>query len=120
MSRQIPKSAVTAPGCPSMVFPVDIRDFSKKAELPVADVCFSNVWLEDNSIDGWEALVAPWAQYMLKFSQKQIFLTHLYEDGRPDDRMWRREHAEAVREELLRRCGTVNIHIPQRGEIISL
>ena len=111
---------VTAPGCPSMVFPVDIRDFSKKAELPVADVRFSNVWLEDNSIDGWEALVAPWANYMLKFSQKQIFLTHLYEDGRPDDRMWRREHANAVMAELKQRSPETNVTIPQRGQCIPL
>ena len=111
---------VTAPGCPSMVFPVDIRDFSKKAELPVADVCFSNVWLEDNSIDGWEALVAPWANYMLKFSQKQIFLTHLYEDGRPDDRMWRREHANAVMAELKKCSPETNVTIPQRGQCIPL
>ena len=111
---------VTASGCPSMVFPVDIRDFAKKADLPKADICFSNVWLEDNSVDGWDAIVEPWAEYMLKFSQKQIYLAHLYEDGRPDDRMWRREHADAVREELLRRNPSISVHIPQRGEVISL
>ena len=111
---------VTAPGCPSMAFPVDIRDFSKKAELPVADYCFSNVWLEDNSIEGWDALVAPWANYMLSFSQKSIFLTHLYEDGRPDNRMWRKEHADAVMAELKKRSPETNVYIPQRGQIISL
>lgn len=111
---------VTAHGCPSMAFPVDIRDFSKKADLPIADVCFSNVWLEDNSIAGWDALVAPWAEYMLKFSQKQIFLTHLYEDGRPDDRMWRREHADAVTAAICALSPETNVTIPQRGQIISL
>lgn len=111
---------VTAPGCPSMAFPVDIRDFSKKADLPMADICFSNVWLEDNSIDGWDALVSPWAEYMLKFSQKQIFLTHLYEDGRPDNRMWRTEHAAAVKAELESRSPETHVYIPQRGAIIPL
>lgn len=113
---------VTAPGCPSMAFPVDIRDFSKMELEAPADYCFSNVWLKDNSADRsqWEPVADPWAEYMLKFSRKHIFLTHLYEDGRPDNRMWRSEHAQAVTEALLRQAPDVKITVPQRGEVILL
>lgn len=113
---------VTAPDCPSMAFPVDIRDFTKKAELPPADYCFSNVWLEDNSADrwAWEPVAQPWAEYMLKFSDRHIFLTHLYEDGRPDNRMWRAEHVEAVREALTRQSPGTTVTVPLRGQCISL
>lgn len=113
---------VTAPGCPSMAFPVDIRDFSKREDIPESDICFANVWLEDNSADrsAWEPIAEPWAKYMLGFSQKQIFLTHLYEDGRPDDRMWRIEHAEAVRAAILRHSPETQVAIPQRGQYQKL
>ena len=111
---------VTAPEHPSMAFPVDIRDFSKKAELPMADYCFANVWLEDNSIEGWQDVVDAWAQYMLRFSRKNIFLTHLYEDGRPDNRMWRLEHAEAVQQAIWAHSSETQVLIPQRGQCISL
>ena len=111
---------VTAPGCPSMVFPVDIRDHSKKEPLPPADICFANVWLEDNSIDGWEALLAPYAAYMHSFSQKRIFLTHLYEDGRPDNRMWRAEHAQAVTKALEALSPTLQITTPHQGDVFYL
>lgn len=113
---------VTAPGCPSMAFPVDIRDFTKRADVPKADYCFANVWLKDNSADreSWGPVARPWAEYMLSFSEKNIFLTHLYEDGRPDNRMWRAEHAQAVTEQLQKASPNTHIRIPQRGEIISL
>ena len=113
---------VTAPGCPSMAFPVDIRDFSKRADIPMADYCFANVWLKDNSADRecWEPVTMPWADYMLRFSDKNIFLTHLYEDGRPDNRMWRSEHAEAVTDAIHTLSPQTNVYIPKRGECIKL
>ena len=113
---------VTAPGCPSMAFPVDIRDFSKREDVPAADYCFANVWLKDDSAhrENWAPVAQPWAKYMLSFSQKNIFLTHLYEDGRPDDRMWRAEHAQAVTEELNQASPSTRVRIPKRGERIRL
>ena len=113
---------ITAPDNPSMVFPVDIRDFSKRANLPPADYCFANIWLEDNSADpvSWQAQIDAFCQYMLRFSTKNIFLTHLYENGRPDDKMWRTEHAEAVSKRLAVLSPETNVLIPPPGEIIKL
>lgn len=113
---------VTAPGCPSMAFPVDIRDFTKRADVPKADYCFANVWLKDNSADpeSWGPMAEPWARYMLSFSDKNIFLTHLYEDGRPDNRMWRAEHANAVTEAIHAANPATTVQIPKRGECIVL
>lgn len=113
---------ITAPGCPSMVFPVDIRDFSQREDIPKADYCFANVWLEDNSADpdSWQPMVEPFAKYMLSFSDKNIFLTHLYEDGRPDHKMWRGEHAQAAEDMLRSLSPDTRIRIPQRGECIRL
>lgn len=113
---------VTAPGCPSMAFPVDIRDFSKKPQLPPADYCFANIWLEDNSADpeSWQPMVKPLAEYMLGFSRKHIFLTHLYEDGRPDHKMWRKEHAGAVRDAITAVSAHTKVVIPHQGQILPL
>ena len=107
----------------TMAFPGDIRDFSKTPkELPPADYCFGHVWLTDEALteESWRSAVAPWAQYMLGFSQKHIFLTHLWEDGRPDNRMWRTEHALAVQAELGKRSPNTRVTIPARGETVSL
>lgn len=113
---------VSAPGCPSLAFPVDIRNFSIKADVPPADYCFAHVWLKDNSIDesSWRPMVEPFAQYMLSFSSKNIFLAHLYEDGRPDNKMWRIEHALAVKKAIAQKSPETNILIPQRGECLRL
>ena len=113
---------ITAQGSPSIVLPVDIRDFSKKADIPPADYCFANIWLEDDSADpaSWKPLVESFCQYMLRFSAKNILLTHLYENGRPDDKMWRMEHAEAVAQQFSVLSPVTRVLIPQPGEILKL
>ena len=113
---------ITAPGSPSMVFPVDIRDHSKKPDIPPADYCFANIWLEDDSANpnSWQPIIEPFCRYMLQFSAKNILLTHLYENGRPDNRMWRIEHAEAVKAELAAISPETNVMIPRSGEMIEL
>lgn len=113
---------ITAPGKPSMVFPADIRDHSKMPALPPADYCFANVWLEDDAADpaSWRPMIEPFCNYMLQFSHKHIILTHLYENGRPDNRMWRNEHAEAVKAQLAIMSPETQVSIPHPGEIIEL
>lgn len=114
---------VTTPTGVTLAFPGDIRDFSKAPrELPPADYCFGHIWLTDEALDRacWERMVRPWAEYMLGFSQKHIFLTHLWEDGRPDNRMWRTEHALAVQEMLLALSPQTRVTIPHRGQTIQL
>ena len=113
---------ITAPDSPSMVFPADIRDHSKMPTLPPADYCFANIWLEDDSADpeSWKPMIEPFCQYMLQFSSKHIFLTHLYENGRQDNRMWRMEHAEAVAQQFAVLSPVTRVLIPQPGEILKL
>lgn len=113
---------ITAPGCPSLAFPVDIRNFNQREDVPMADYCFANVWLEDNSADeeSWRSMVEPFAKYMLSFSNKTILLTHLFEDGRPDHKMWRSEHAHAVADKIHALSPETRVIIPRRGECIQL
>ena len=113
---------VTAPDCPSMVFPVDIRDYTKVPDVPQADYCFANVWLQDNSADpeSWEPVMPDWAGFMLRMSNRNLLLTHLYENGRTDDTMWRAEHAQALAETVRRICPETHVHIPEWGECIRL
>ena len=101
---------------------MDIRNFSQKEDIPTADYCFANVWLEDNSADpeSWQAMVEPFAKYMLSFSNKNILLTHLYEDGRPDHKMWRAEHAHAAADKIHALSPETRVIIPRRGECIRL
>ncbi len=49
------------------------------------------------------------SEFMLKFSDKNIILTHLNEDGRKDKEMWRNYHAEL--------SPKTKVFIPARGEV---
>jgi len=113
---------VTAPNSPSIVFPVDVRDFTKRPELPPADYCFAHVWLEDEAADpdSWSPVIPAFCRYMLSFSAKNILLTHLYEDGRTDDKMWKREHAEAIRQEIASQSPLTRVLIPRQGDRFRL
>lgn len=108
----------------SMAFPVDTRDFSTDTipKLPSADICFANVWLGDhNGVNTvYDGILEPYTRFMLRFSQKHIFFAHLYENGRKDADMWRREHAERISQEILRVSPQTSCHIPLCGEIYDL
>lgn len=113
---------VTAPDSPSLVFPVDIRDFSKQPDLPAADYCFAHIWLEDEAANpnSWKPMISSYCRYMLRFSAKNILLTHLYENGRTDDKMWTQEHAEAIHSAIAAQSPNTRVLIPQQGECIRL
>ena len=111
---------VTASGCPSMVFPVDIRDFAKLPQTQPGEYCFANLWLEDNAEEGWRPVLKSWANYMGRLSVKNIFITHLYEDGRPADKMWRGEHSDAAMQEMKQQFPQLTVRVPSRGEVIFL
>ena len=109
---------------PSMVFPVDVRDFDPTpfASIPVADYCFSNVWLGDKRATSPEhrAWLEPFATFALARTRSHVVLTHLYESRRRDGEMWRREHAEAVAETIRATAPEVRVWIPARGEVLEL
>ncbi|MBQ3074496.1 MAG: MBL fold metallo-hydrolase, partial [Clostridia bacterium] len=113
---------VTSPNQPSMAFPGDIRDYENPAfPFENADVCFSHIWYSDDNrkVESLEN-VLPLAKFALKASKKKIFLCHLYENGRPDHVMWRMEHAEKARKEILALSPETRVYIPDWGEIIEL
>ncbi len=115
---------VTAEDSPSMVFPVDVRDLSLEnwPDIPKADYCFANVWMGDyHCLDtDYAPYDRDFAKFMLKFSDKNILLTHLNEDGRKDTEMWRNYHAEIVTEKMAELSPKTNVLTPNRGEIIKL
>ncbi len=115
---------VTAKDAPSMGFPVDVRDFDPTpfASIPMADYCFSNVWLGDKRATSPEhrAWLEPFAAFALARSRSHVVLTHLYESRRRDREMWRREHAEAVAEAIRAMAPEMQAWIPARGEVLEL
>lgn len=115
---------VTAENSASMVFPVDVRDLSLDnwPDIPKADYCFANVWLGDlqcmNKTD--PDIVTAFAKFMLKLSDKNILLTHLYENGREDASMWRSYHAALIVEEIARLSPDTAAIMPLPGEVLEL
>ena len=113
---------VTAEGEPSIAFPGDIRDY-ENPDFPFAeaDVCFSHIWYsDDNRQEESYENVLPLAKFALRASGKKIFLCHLYENGRPDHLMWRKEHAELARKEILRLSPETEVSVPDWGEVVKL
>jgi len=113
---------ITAEGEPSLVFPGDIRHYSREhsRSIPPADYCFAHLWLGDDNCD-WEDCkkrILPFSEYMLGFSRKHLILTHLYENGRPDDKMWRMEHADPVLKQIHALSPETKIFVPDWGETI--
>ena len=112
---------ITAEGLPSVVIPGDTRDYSALPEVPKADICFAHVWLGDGLEDApFHPLARDMAEFALRFSEKALILTHLYESGRKDGRMWTREHAEEVAREIASFSPATRVIIPRQGEIIDL
>lgn len=115
---------VTAEGMPSIAFPVDVRDFSLEnlPDIPKADYCFAHVWLGDgNGLDAvCEPMARDFAEFMLKFSEKNIILAHLYESRKKDKYMWRREHAEFLAAKINELSPKTNVFIPNCGQVIDL
>lgn len=115
---------ITAQSSPSMCFPVDVRDLSLEnlPQIPKADYCFANVWLGDGkSLEtDYTPIDSEFSRFMLSFSDKNIILTHLNEDGRKDKEMWRNCHGELVKAKILELSPKTNVFIPDRGEVIKL
>lgn len=115
---------IKANGSPAMLFPTDIRDFDTEnmPSLPPSDILFAHLWLGDNSAteDEWRKYLPSWVRFMLAFSPKKIFITHLYENGRSDNKMWRKEHALEAKKALLSFAPDTDIIIPNWSDSFVL
>lgn len=115
---------ITAKGAPSMVFPVDVRDFSLDGmtDIPSADYCFAHVWLGDKS--GQKEDYAPvdrrFAEFMLRLSDRCVFLAHLNENGRKDADTWTERHAEIISSKIKELSPATRVIVPKCGEVIEL
>ena len=114
---------VSSEGLPTLAFPGDVRDpaVDRLPELPKARCVFAHVWLGDKKAKESEhALAEPMAKFFLKFSDQNVYLTHLHESGRADESLWLERHAEEVKEKILALSPNTNVFIPERGEVIRL
>jgi len=114
---------VTSDDAPSLVFPGDTRDFALDGipKIPEADYCFAHVWLGDNNCLDSEFPLAPdFAAFMLQFSRKNIFLTHLYENERPAPCIWQAHHAHYLADVIHSTSPDTHTIIPAPGDVIRL
>ena len=70
--------------------------------------------------ESYGQILADWTGYMLRFCKKQLILTHLNEDGRPDDSMWRVRHARMLAETIADMSPRTEVLIPARGDFMKL
>lgn len=115
---------ISANNAPTLVFPVDTRDYSTDAlpSLPQADYCFANIWLGDSNgfAENYTDIGTRFADFMLRFSDKHILFSHLYETGREDRDMWRQEHADILSAIIKEKSPATRTAVPVPGEIIKL
>ncbi|MBQ8576981.1 MAG: MBL fold metallo-hydrolase [Clostridia bacterium] len=120
---------VTADGNPALLFPVDTRDYRTEYAPDVApgDYCFADIWLGDgqgltvgNAPDDFSDIGGMFADFMLHFSRENIVFAHMYENGRADRDLWRREHAELLSRIIKEKSPGTRCRIPVRGKIYTL
>ena len=114
---------VTADGAPSIAFPGDVRDYGVDGLSPVnADYCFAHVWLTDHALDRDRYLpkCREFAEFMLRMSSKHLFLTHLYENARKEDKMWQIHHAHAAKAAVHALSAATRVTAPTCGEMLKL
>ncbi len=114
---------VSAPGAPTLAFPGDTRDYSTN-DVPEyrADVCFAPLWLGDHIGDRAPEpeKLAAFAGYMTRYSEKAVFITHLWETGRVGKDLWRDEHAAAAGQFLREASEHVVSVKPEPGVVYEL
>jgi len=106
---------------PSIAFPGDVRDYSMTDEEALnADYCFAHLWLTDQALypQSYLPMCPEFAEFMLKGSRKNIFITHLYVD-RTDDKRWTIEHAYAASRAIREISPDTVVRIPRIGEIFK-
>ena len=114
---------VTAKNAPSLAFPADVRDYSAEGlpDLSEADFCFAHVWMGDQSNrEDFGDYPQQFADFMLRFSTKNVILAHLYENGRKDHQMWTNAHAQILANAICSISPTTNIRIPKAGDALEL
>ena len=114
---------ITAEDMPKLAFPGDVRDYRTEfVESLKADYCFAHVWLTDKALDPQQYVpkCQEFTKFMLEMSEKNIFLTHLYENARKEESMWQKHHAELAADVIQRQSPNTAVHIPQCGEILKL
>lgn len=115
---------VSAAGSPNILFPVDVRDYSTRGleQLGCTNAIVGHVWLGDEN--GTTGSFAPYdsdmAEFLLYFGARKIILSHLYEIGRDDSGMWRREHAEHIKRMIHKRSPDTEVIIPSPGKIFRI
>lgn len=113
---------ITAENAPSLAFPGDVRDYSvADGEALDADYCFAHVWLGDDALapEQYLPFCAPFADFMLRRSQKSILLAHLLADREAAQR-WTPHHADAVAKAIRERSPETEVHTLRYGEILTL
>lgn len=114
---------ISSPGAPTLLFPGDVRDFSVGVlpDFGTVDAVFAHVWLGDgNCMETDFPLTGDFVRFYASFGAKKIILAHLYESGRLDPFLWRREHAERLRDVFAARSPDTGVLIPAYGETIRL
>lgn len=115
---------ITAPDSPSMIFPVDTRNYAieNMPQVPEADYCFAHVWMGDgNCLEAdYSPIDQQFASFMLALSSRNIFLAHLNVNSAALPKMWRERHARLLTGEILRQSPQTVVRTPRRGEVIQL
>ena len=115
---------VTAPDSPSMIFPVDTRNYAieNMPQVPEADYCFAHVWMGDGNCleESYSPMEEKFANFMLHLSSRNIFLGHIYVNSSRDDKMWKERHARIITAEILRQSPDTVVRTLRRGEVIRL
>lgn len=105
------------------LFPGDIRnfDFSGLPGFGRLDVVVAHLWLgKAHALDEFPPLLAEFSDFFTRFETERLIITHLNEFGRDETELWRKEHFDLVRLEILRRCPGMRVEKALMGDQVDL
>ena len=107
-----------------LLFPSDVREYdaAKVPDFEQVDCLFTHVWLGDgNALNlPCEPYLTDICDFSLALNPKRVYLTHLYEIGRPIEAMWTYTHAGLMADGLLGLNPYLDIVVPRIGKAYSL
>ena len=100
----------------SLLFPGDVRDYSRPLPESRPDLLFSNIWLGAHMAVSEEfPLLDDFCRFFGRAGAKRIVFAHLQEAARPPDSYWNSRHASVILKRMRELYPATECSVPEPG-----
>jgi L-ascorbate metabolism protein UlaG (beta-lactamase superfamily) len=105
------------------LFPGDIRNFdiTRLHDFGRLDAAVAHIWLgKAHALDECPPLLNDFCEFFTWFQTERLIITHMNEFGRNETELWRKEHYELAKSEILRRRPGMRVEKALMGDRFDL